>query len=141
MSAKYSPERIDTSILNPGNLECIVIEPDVRPIKYVRADTITNGHFDVLSEIGSERQRQISKGYDTAHDDRHENGSLSDVGGYLAIAASYQVCKACVPFDVRCECKFMGGISIMEDNARDNLVKAAALLVAEIERIDREGVL
>ena len=89
-------------------------------------------------DIDNERQRQIGKGYDADHDDCRVYGDLASVGGYLAVASAYQSTGVDVPDGIRWECDFNDGECLIEDNPRENLIKAAALLVAEIERIDRE---
>ena len=84
------------------------------------ADFLTNfeevGATSTLDEIFSERMRQISKGYDAAHDDAHGLDHL------LEIAGSYQVKFGETPTD-----EFFSG----------SLVKAAATLVAAIEFLGR----
>jgi hypothetical protein len=89
-----------------------------------------------LEDIAAERQRQISQeGWTPEHDDSHATGELSQA------AASYALMRP-------------GGLSFLNDMARRvwpwdmkwwkpsdrrrNLVKAGALIVAEIDRLDRE---
>ena len=80
----------------------------------------------VLQEIGAERARQIGKEYDAEHDDqRPEQPLFVRALGQLAdadILVAY-------------------GKSFLQDGAfraaRRHMVQAAALLVAEIERLDR----
>lgn len=114
-----------------------------------------------LSDIQSERQRQIHKGYDAANDDKDERGNHARAGSFYATAAYYQ--RNCgydsstdpSLYQAECTRQFVQRLAddasagypwdsrtkSVEHSARANLVKAAALLVAEIERIDREGVL
>lgn len=78
---------------------------------------------DVLADITAERQRQIAKGYDAAHDDTHTAGAIlwRDWGALARIG----------PHAVR---------ALREgrmDDYRRLLVEAAAQLIAEIERHDR----
>jgi hypothetical protein len=76
--------------------------------------TTPPGAFDtVLAEIAAERERQIAKWYTAEHDDGHPHGTLPDA----AIA-------------------YIKRWPAQGDRRRD-LIKAAALLVAEIQRIDR----
>ena len=63
----------------------------------------------VLDDIYGERQYQIGKGYDSKHDDDLPEDYLRGMA-----------------------------ISVTSNKDRHSLVKAAGLLVAEIERIDRE---
>ena len=98
----------------------------------------------VLAEIGDERIRQIlSEGYDRAHDDKHEHGELAR---HAAVLTTY----ASLPDLDRAHASIHGpnhyGAQMLwpwgdyafklADRRRD-LVKAAALIVAEIERLDR----
>lgn len=62
----------------------------------------------VLSEIGAQRQHQIERGYTTEHDDAHGIEHLVSWAGLYATRYT-----------------------------RDGLVKAAALLVAAVESMDR----
>lgn len=103
---------------------------------------MTNAHMSkAASDVLAERHRQIeSKGWTQQHDDEHDNGYLG------AAAAGYAFSAACVIAQ--------GGqiAAHSEDNPpeifppewrfkpgppRAMLVKAAALILAEIERLDR----
>lgn len=104
----------------------------------------------VIDEISAERQRQIEvEGWTPDHDDEHTDGSLADA------AASYAATRP--GFTSRTEEIPSRGESIVSRTARvpriwpkswsidwwkpkirrRNLVKAGALIVAEIERLDR----
>lgn len=102
--------------------------------------------WDVLGEIAKERNRQIRKGWDEEHDDGHADGSLlhasvltmCEVGGLALAGVDAPDINGPWPdqFIMRLAEK-------MRDNPRQMLIIAAALLVAEIERMDRaseEGV-
>lgn len=101
---------------------------------------------NAISDIIDERQKQIGKGYDAKHDDADMKGNHARAGSYYAAAARGQ---RCFGFDlVSTATEYADNITFgypwphetkkVEDNPRDNLVKAAALIIAEIERIDRE---
>lgn len=80
-------------------------------------------------DITAERRRQIEKnGYDYLHDDEHINNELVDA----ALAFAYNE-KDFWPWGDN------SWKEVVEHNhsKRDMLVRAAALLMAEIERIDR----
>jgi hypothetical protein len=69
-----------------------------------------------LADIAVERRGQMEReGYTLAHDDTHDRGELA------AAAAAFAAPNICRP---------------TQDRRRD-LVKAGALIVAEIERLDR----
>lgn len=74
-----------------------------------------------LSAVSVERERQVLKGYDPAHDDAHARGELRLVAGRLCFGQQD-------PWGILHK---YGG------DHRRQCVIAAALLVAEIERLDR----
>ncbi|WP_064375008.1 hypothetical protein [Klebsiella michiganensis] len=97
------------------------------------ADSVTAAAYDVLAE----RQRQISsEGWSAEHDDEHAPGQLSDAGGCYALSA----------FE---DDKMREGYEpdwwpwerhwYKPGTPRRDLVKAAALIIAEIEHLDRAG--
>ncbi|WP_051949288.1 hypothetical protein [Methylosinus sp. PW1] len=76
---------------------------------------LSNAERDVLDE----RRRQITKGYDAEHDDEH-------VDGEIARAAIARIQRA------------MGESHYSASpTAREKLVDGVAMLIAEIERLDR----
>ena len=98
----------------------------------------------VTAEISAERDRQITaEGYDTAHDDAHENFELCRAASVLALYASLP--KLNREHALTFGPQFYGSGAIWpwdeEDfklsTPRSDLIKAAALIVAEIERLDR----
>lgn len=94
----------------------------------------------VWLEVGGERERQLEEeGFSFAHDDQHAGGELA------AMAAVYAMPPTCREWDVSSV-----GYSLTLDESltpegwvgkfgdrRRELVKAAALILAEIERLDR----
>ena len=86
---------------------------------------------DILIEVASERRRQIvEKGFSSAHDDQHGDRELSKAACWLIDDAS--------------EVLYEGLIWPWPESAprqrhapRQSLIQACALLVAEIERLDR----
>lgn len=95
-------------------------------------DNLTNAARDVLAE----RQRQIStEGWTPEHDDRYVNGDL-------ASAASCYVINVCEGGDPEGEGRPPFGWPWSAEwwkptDRRRDLVKAGALILAEIERLDR----
>lgn len=98
----------------------------------------------VLAEIGDERTRQlVSEGYDHQHDDAYDSFELARAASVLTTYASLPETDRWVA--TRHGPRLYGAELIwpwdlahfkLVDPRRD-LIKAAALIVAEIERIDR----
>lgn len=85
-------------------------------------------HEHVILEICRERERQMSKeGWTPEHDDTHVNGELARAASCYAFATD-KLSLEWWPWE-RAWWK--------PTTPRRNLVKAAALIVAEIERLDR----
>lgn len=97
-----------------------------------------NIHNSVVREIGFERKRQVtSEGWASSHDDTHCHGEL--------VKAAMAYCQvASVPRDDtsvlanRPPSYWPWEVGAWKPkNRRRDLIRAAALIVAEIERIDR----
>lgn len=97
----------------------------------------------VLERIAAERQKQIAKGYDAAHDDTHTDGAIVDAAEQLISKAQGFNSVGCIGkhpdrHDPRHPSQWH--LYIMAKWKHDKvkmLTIAAALLVAEIERIER----
>ena len=97
--------------------------------------SVTQAAQDVIAE----RKRQINKGWDFEHDDEHVNDEIAALACFYAMppeardwpseAAGYGPTfgEAIVPY----------GWFARGGNRRHDLVKAGALILAEIERLDR----
>jgi hypothetical protein len=93
--------------------------------------------FGALKEIDIERNRQIlEEGWTSAHDDGHEGGEMADAAACYAAGTIFEVTRP----------KRLGGTSRLwpwdltwwkPKDRRSDLIRAAALIVAEIERLDR----
>ena len=89
-------------------------------------DELSRAALDVLAE----RRRQVEiEGWTPEHDDRHDDGSL-------ACAASCYASAAAGLADAERDWPWDGGFK--PATPYDMLVKAGALVLAELERIDRE---
>lgn len=89
--------------------------------------------MSVIDDIAAERRRQIEvEGYDTAHDDAHDGGELAQAAAAYALVTT----KEGFPSMVR-EIWPWQWHQFYPKNLRSDLVRAAALIVAEIERLDR----
>lgn len=97
----------------------------------------------IVEEIGAERRRQIEvEGWTLDHDRAHEDGNLAAAAGCYALNAAAEL----QPNDF---CYDANGAPTSPvhwpwdaawwkpKGARRDLVRAAALIVAEIERLDR----
>src|SRR5690606_10766140 len=85
----------------------------------------------VLQQIADERRRQIDKEYTPEHDDQHVNGELASAAAFVALERG---CKI-IP-----DPGWDWGKRIVSNHCGDRrrqLIIAAALLVAEIERLGR----
>lgn len=89
-----------------------------------------------LADVTAERRRQIEEeGWTGEHDDRHTDGSLALVGAAYALNASvdsYSPTRDPAYWPLSWDKKWWKP----KDRRRD-LVRAAALIIAEIERLDR----
>lgn len=95
--------------------------------------------YKALDDVVDERQRQIeAEGWTEAHDDLHDAGDLAKAGAAYAAAAGYSLRFACgkiteAPMEPWPWERHWWKCS----HPRRALVKAAALILAEIERCDR----
>lgn len=99
-------------------------------------NALTKAAQDVLAE----RQRQIrAEGWTPEHDDEHAGGQMADAAAAYALEASHQVggMMPSAPNDVPPSIWPWDEKWWKPKGARTNLVRAAALLLAEIERLDR----
>jgi hypothetical protein len=88
---------------------------------------------DALRDVAAERRRQIDvEGWTPEHDDEHK-------GGEMACAAAAYAVHSSVPKKSRALWGWTGWAAnwFKPKDTRHNLIRAAALLLAEIERLDR----
>ena len=83
--------------------------------------------------ILAERGKQIAKGYTSEHDDTHVNNEINDAALAYAIP-DYRIACTYWPWDHE---YYKYDHSKTIDGRIKNLVKAGALIVAEIERLNR----
>lgn len=96
--------------------------------------------------IAAERTRQIqAEGWTPEHDDEHTLGELADAGGCYAHVAG-AICRGASAEEFGAdmminECSWPFGESWWKpsDDEIPNLVKAGALIAAEIDRLQRAG--
>lgn len=105
----------------------------------------------VIDEIAAERGRQIdTEGWDAAHDDQHYKGEIARAAAVYAWAGSMQDWARHPKKDTFAEWWGLNHSPLRQlwpwewhwfkpkDRRRD-LIRAGALIVAEIERLDRNG--
>lgn len=89
----------------------------------------------VILEIARERERQMEvEGYAAEYDDNHSCGELAQAAACYAYPSQKRVDPQSVPPPI----PWPKSIAWWNPkDRRNNLVRAAALIVAEIERLDR----
>lgn len=97
-----------------------------------------------IDDVIAERHRQQAvEGWTPEHDDQHKAGSLGRAGGFYALNAGAAMWYGTHDTSI-CDAAPDGWPWEPErwkpTNARRDLVKAAALILAEIERIDRAAI-
>lgn len=112
----------------------------IRELEEQRGGLLAALGTQAAKDVFAERQRQITaEGWTPEHDDAH-------VGGQMAVAAGYYALACGFPHE-----RGIGGGRIPQywpwdkewwkpSDKRRNLVKAAALILAEIERLDRAAI-
>lgn len=102
-----------------------------------RADVMTNEIAELrailnapsLRDVLAERHRQIeAEGFKPEHDDAHDGQDLAEAAACYCVAAKWGMPAAVWPWD---QSWWKPGTH------RRNLIKAGALILAEIERLDR----
>jgi hypothetical protein len=112
----------------------------------------------IFEEISAARARQIAKGYDAAHDDGHTGGEIAQGAAALALAAcggasvptgdrrrrrvdpirpqmGWEWIERRVAVSPSAIWPWPNGLSVT--SPRDALINSAAMIVAELERLDR----
>lgn len=103
----------------------------IQHIAELESRTFTAAAADVLAE----RQRQVTaEGWTPEHDDEHSDGEMALAASSYALYAHKKPIAPAIPYNWPWEPEWF-----KQQGARRDLVKAAALILAEIERIDRAG--
>lgn len=113
-----------------------VVQLHAEPPEGDSARTLTDAARDVLAE----RQRQVgAEGYDHAHDDAHACDEIAALAAWYAMppAARYWSAESTGYGDTWGDALLPEGWSATAGDRRRELVKAGALILAEIERLDR----
>jgi hypothetical protein len=124
-------ETLEAALLPPGEETAT---PD--------APSAVCGGPQALADVAAERRRHIeTEGWDATHDDEHKDGSLALAAGSYCESAARPKLLARKP-----GCAFaipkLWPLSWSRDwwkpkSPREDLVRAGALIIAEIERLDR----
>lgn len=94
--------------------------------------------WSAIDDVIAERERQkLVEGWTPEHDDEHSCGEMADAAACYAHPAPWGVNPASVEEPPRLW-PWSRGFWKPKDRRR-NLVRAAALIVAEIERLDRRA--
>ncbi len=125
----------------PGQPDSQIIWPFESPAPPSESETTAR----IATEIEEERRRQTEQeGWTPEHDDHHDLGQMARAAAAYAATAAAQVKdfgEDFSNFPVHAMWpRSWGKTSWKPKSPRSNLVRAAALLVAEIERLDRKGV-
>ncbi len=91
----------------------------------------------ILQQISAERNKQVTKGFDASHDDTHDTGQIADAASGVARYAIYAGTENVETAPDGWPWMRADWERIAKHPRRQMLVIATALLVAEIERIDR----
>lgn len=99
---------------------------------------IMGGHANVLAEVVSERQRQIEKGYNAGNDDNHENDELAAMAVMRVMPRCWKDMHITKNEWADLDDGMMKvDIVSLSSDRRTNLIRGIAMLVAEVERYDR----
>jgi hypothetical protein len=135
-----TPVILGAAALIIAELGVIVCQVTRRPP--LAAPVVATGPTRAIADVIAERRRQIvEERWTPKHDDEHAPGDLSAAGAcYAMYAAETQLRDELPP----CDCpppRWPWDRAWWKPNGvRRALVKAAALLIAEIEKIDRADV-
>lgn len=89
--------------------------------------------MSVIDEIAAERKRQIEvEGWTHEHDDQHTQGELARAAGCYALFSSKYIGE-----DLIADLWLWDAEHWKPTTARRNMIKALALGIAEVERLDR----
>ncbi len=130
---------VATILMDEGVIEAFIPAPDEvgakrakieRYMEIARAEGALPESSRAATDLLEERRRQIMvEGWTPEHDDAHDNGEMADAAAlYASMRVRHITGFATWPWDAKWW---------KPTNPRRDLVKAGALIVAEIERIDR----
>lgn len=124
-------KKIITEMEEENNRQVLEVMRLSSLVAQLESRTVTAAAADVLAE----RKRQVTtEGWTPEHDDQHVNFEMAIAGGLYAISAvdSHHKLRNSAPSAWPWDRKWW-----KPDGPRRDLVKAGALILAEIERLDR----
>ena len=92
--------------------------------------------MSIYDELREERAHQVELGYDDEHDDQHCGGQLCTAASCYADAAAALELGLEVSSNIEFRWPFQEGYRTFA-SSRTYMLKAAAMLIADIERYDR----
>ena len=118
-----------------GNVERHIGDDDRDGAAIEALQPCGNGMTHAARDVLAERQRQIEvEGWTPENDDAYQSGDIADAAACYAMTSPRMRGDGSAPFDWP-----WGGGWWKPTDRRRNLVKAGALILAEIERLDRWG--
>lgn len=115
------------------NAALIVAAVNALPGLLAERAALVEARTQAASDVLAERARQIAvEGWTPAHDDEHDGGELARAGAAYALMATQEHKASRVPgwWPWSLDCW-------KPKSRREDLVRAGALILAEIERLDR----
>ncbi|MDQ0472779.1 hypothetical protein [Labrys wisconsinensis] len=93
---------------------------------------------DVIAEVAAERRRQVAKGSTAEHDDGHSCGEIALAAALYAIPYDNSLVTQDSFIELQIALEIGSRWTLKpEPDKRRRLVMAAAMIIAEIERLDR----
>lgn len=133
--------------MTPEEIQRVLDDPKALKdgLEQIAKDFLKKPKIEAIHLIEQERKLQIEKGFTAEHDDKHRRGEIATAGVcYAALGASQSRCymdfpasQIHVPKKEHLEWPFEDESWRPSDDKIRNLVRAGALIVAEIERLQR----
>ncbi len=141
--AKFSIPGADVKVEISGDQSRVIVtypEVDTEATATSIDSTSKEDHASILAAIAAERDRQVTEGgYSASYDDEHEGGEIAWA------AACYAATGRVLRWDPgthEVDDAYPWGGEVPKGHGKDrvrDLIKAAALCIAEIERLQRAG--
>ncbi|EMM7231840.1 hypothetical protein RJO55_002073 [Enterobacter hormaechei] len=134
LKAGYTLGHADVEIIQQMALDAVTLLDELEAAEKRIADLEEPVLSKAAADVLAERQRQQSvEGWTPEHDDQYEDGELVDAAACYAQDSSLWDCAGEPP----CDWPWPDEWWKPTNDMRRNLIKAGALILAEIERRDR----